>query len=95
LIIIKKTQGQVQLRDENGDIIKINKSKFAEKVKTVRDKPTKSEDKIDPKDEKLAEETLENLENSEKDDTKSINDVENKSQDEINDDYINAFKNNC
>tara|TARA_R110002020_G_scaffold433834_3_gene643925 strand:- start:1449 stop:6482 length:5034 start_codon:yes stop_codon:yes gene_type:complete len=95
LIIIKKTKGQIQLRDENGDIIKINKSKFAEKVKTVRDKPTKSEDKIDPKDEKLAEETLENLKNSEKDDTKSIDDVENKSQDEINDDVSNAFKNDC
>ena len=94
LIVIKKTEKQIQLRDDDGTIIKINKSNFAKRVKTVRNKPVTPE-KIDPKDEKLAGETLANSKKSKKDDNKAINDVEEKSSEEWNDDLKNAFKKYC
>jgi len=94
LIVIKKTAKQIQLRDEDNTIIKINKSNFAKRVKIVRDKPDTPE-KIDPEDEKLGEETLDNIQGSKKDDDKSVDELENTSQDDINDDFRNAFKKYC
>ncbi len=91
--VIKKTSKQIIVEDENGERFKINKSNFAEKVKSKK-QPIKSKS-MDKDNKTFSKETLENLEDANEDNISSIDEADKKSKEEIDAQVGEMFKKDC